>query len=133
MLILLRIAAVVAAIQYAAHTLLFLRASPTHGVEEVELVQRMKQLKWDFSGFRRSYWDFYFGYGLLVILWGIIEVALLWEVSTLTRDAPAMAMIVTLLLANVGHAILALRYFFLVPVVFDVVVAILLAAALFAG
>ena len=71
----LRIAAVIAAIQYFAHTILFLGAKPSHGRDELELVERMQSVRWTFNGFERRYWNFYFGYGLLVILWSFIETA----------------------------------------------------------
>lgn len=130
---LLRIAAVVAAIQYGAHAILFLTAKPTHGAEEVDLLQRMRSLRWHVRGFQRSYWEFYFGYGLLVILWGIIEVVLLWQLAVLAGSSAASVapLVATLLAANIAHALLTLRYFFLIPVVFDGVIAILLALALF--
>src|SRR5690242_1388958 len=117
----LRIAAVVVAIQYGAHTIMFLTAKPSHGADEVDLVQRMKSSKWKFGGFERSYWDFYFGYGLLAILWGVIEVILLWQCASLATSSPASAapLLGTLLAANIGHAILTLRYFFLIPAAFD--------------
>jgi hypothetical protein len=130
---LLRIAAVVAAIQYGAHAFLFLTAKPSHGTEETELVQRMQSLRWHFRGFRRSYWDFYFGYGLLVIVWGFIEVILLFQLASIasTSSVSVAPLVTTLLAANIGHAILTLRYFFLIPVIFDLVIAILLGIALF--
>ena len=60
--LLLRIAAVVALLQFAAHLLLVVLASPKHGPEEVAVVETMKSHRFDFLGAKRSYWDFYFGY-----------------------------------------------------------------------
>jgi hypothetical protein len=130
---LLYIAAVIAAIQYLAHTILFLRAKPSHGQDEIELVERMQSLRWNFNGFERSYWNFYFGYGLLAILWGIIEIILLWQLAALasTSSVSIAPLVATLLIANIGHAVLTFRYFFLVPVIFDCLIAIVLAVALF--
>ena len=130
---LLRIAAVVAAIQYIAHGILFLSAKPSHGSDEIDLVERMKSLRWNFRGFERSYWNFYFGYGLIVILWGVVEVVLLWQLARLAgaSSASVAPLVATLLAANIGHAILTLRYFFLIPAIFDIMIAILLAVALF--
>lgn len=129
----LRIAAVLAAIQYGAHVFLFLTAKPSHGTEEIELVQRMQSLRWNFRGFRRSYWDFYFGYGLLVILWGVIEVILLWQLASIASASSVSIapLVATLLAANIAHAILTLRYFFLIPVIFDVLIALVLGVSLF--
>ena len=130
---LLQIAAALATLQYFAHALLFLRAKPSHGREEADLVERMKGQRWKFSGFTRSYWDFYFGYGLLAILWGIVEVIILWQLVSLANDGSVSVrpVVATLLGANIAHAALTLRYFFLQPVLFDLLIAIVLALALF--
>lgn len=95
----------------------------------------MKSGRWNFGGFTRSYWDFYFGYGLLAIMWGVIEIALLWALTTVAgaQTASLTALIVILLAANVGHAVLTLRYFFLIPAIFDVIISIVLVAALVAA
>jgi len=62
--ILLRIASIVALLQFAAQTLLLVFGAPTHGPEEMAVVEGMKSQHFDFMGLTRSYWDFYFGYGL---------------------------------------------------------------------
>jgi hypothetical protein len=127
----LRIAAILALIQYLAHAVLFLRAKeqkPSQGREEIELIERMKSLRWNFQGFQRSYWNFYFGYGLLAILWGIIEIVLLWQLAAIAAVSSVSIgpIVATLVAANIAHGVLTLRYFFLVPVVFDVLIAIVL-------
>ena len=127
---LLGVAAGLAFIQYTAHSFLFLRARPTHGQEEAELVAAMKSHRWDFAGRSRGYWDFYFGYGLLAILWGVVEILLLWWMSVLAATTPVAPLIAILLLANIGHAILTLRYFFPLPAVFDLLIAMVLIVAL---
>src|SRR5215475_3088617 len=73
----LRATAVVALFQYTAHALLFLTAQP-HGVAEIGVVDAMASHHFDRGGFDRSYWDFYTGYGIMVIASGAIEVLLLW-------------------------------------------------------
>lgn len=129
--LLLKIAAIVALIQYGSHAVLFLRAKPSHGQDEVDLVSAMRSRRWSFNGFERSYWDFYFGYGLLVILWGVVEIVLLWLLAALANLAvPITAIVMLLLVANIAHGILALRYFFLVPAIFDLLVVIPLFLAL---
>ena len=129
---LLRVAAILGVIQYAAHAGLFLSATPKHGHEEVELLQAMKSHRWRFGGFLRSYWDFYFGYGMVAIWWGVIEIVLLWQLAALvgTHSASVGPLIAALLVANIGHAILMLRYFFLIPAIFDILIAVVLGAAL---
>ncbi len=127
----LKIAAGIALLQYLAHALLFLRAQPSHGPDEAALVDAMKRQRWVFNGFQRGYWDFYFGYGLLAILWGAVETVLLWQLAALAEAGAALSGIIVLLFAaNIGHGILVLRYFFLIPAVFDALVACALVLAL---
>jgi|SRR5579875_1122837 len=133
MSLLLSIAAVLASIQYLAHAVLFLRAKPQHGRDEADLLERMKRQRWKFSGFERGYWDFYFGYGLLAILWGFVEVAILWYLAFMVSkgSVSVVPLVGILLVANVAHAALTLRYFFLTPVIFDLLIATILILALF--
>src|SRR6266851_4952140 len=74
-------------------------------------------------------------YCALAILWGLVEIVLLWQLPTLaaidsSRVRPTVAL---LILANVAHAALAWTYFFPAPVVGDVVVAACLAWTFFAS
>jgi|SRR6516165_10302429 hypothetical protein len=131
---LLKLSSILAGLQYAAHAVMFLSAKPAHGHRETLVLEVMKNQRFDFGGFSRSYWDFYFGYGLLAILWGVVEIALLWQLSVLAaKDASRLSPIVALLLlANIAHGVLAALFFFPAPVVGDAVVAASLAWALLA-
>jgi hypothetical protein len=129
---LLRIAAVVAVIQFGGHLTLFLRARPTHGPGEVAVVAAMKGERFDFGGAKRSYWEMYTGYGIEAALVCLVEAILLWLLASLAMASPTLARpIIWLVLgANIGHAILVLRYFFFVPLVPDLLIVGLTAAAL---
>jgi len=125
----LRTASILALLQYVAHALLFLSATPAHGPDERAVIAAMQSHRFGVAGFARSYWDFYFGYGLLSILCGVIEVVVLWQVATQTKRDPrgARPLVWCFMLANVAHAILVWRYFaLLAPVIFDVVIAVCL-------
>jgi hypothetical protein len=122
---LLRAASILALIQYTAHIILFLSATPTRPGES-GVVQAMKGNLFKIGLSPRSYWDFYFGYGLLVILAGLLEVGLLWQIATLAKTNPLLirSIVPWFLFFNVAHAVLAWRYFALLPpVIFDAVVA----------
>jgi hypothetical protein len=127
-------ATALAAFQYAVHTALFLSAKPTHGDDEVQLISVMKAYRFSVGGFERSYWDFYYGYGLMAILLGVVEIGILWQAGRLAAtDAGASARLVAvLLLLNLGHALIAWNYFFLAPLAFDLGVAACLVWALVA-
>lgn len=121
----LKLASLLALIQYSAHAFLFLSAKPTHGPEEDAVIRMMKQYHFNFGGFSRSYWDFYFGYGLLGILTGVFEIVVLWQLAALAKANPSHGrpMVALLILFNLAHAALVRQYFFLMPALFDIAVA----------
>jgi hypothetical protein len=130
--LLLRAAAAVACLQFVAHASLFLRSSPRHGPEEVAVVEAMKSHRFDFVGSSRSYWDFYFGYGLFAAFFCLLEAVLFWELAGFASSGPAFVKPVAalFLFANLAHVLLALRYFFITPVIPDVAIALCLGLAL---
>jgi hypothetical protein len=129
--ILLRIASVVAVLQCAAHTVLILFSSPKHGPEEVAVVEAMKAHKFDFLGSKRSYWDFYFGYALMAAVVCFVQAVLFWQLAEFADVSQPLVRAVTalFLVANVVHALLAWRYFFITPIVPDIVIVVCLALA----
>jgi hypothetical protein len=124
----LRLASLAAFLQWAAHTLLFLRARPRNGPDEVAVVAAMKSQRFPFPGARRSYWDFYLGYGLVAALVCLVEAILLLQLAGGVTAAPGLVRsIAGLVLAfNVAHLVLAARFFFVTPMVPDAVIAALL-------
>lgn len=127
-LILLRVAAVVAAIQGFAHGGLFVTAKARHGAEEVAVIEAMKTHRF-FAGATRSYWDMYFGYGLIAAGVCLVEAVLLWQLARIAALNPALVLpiIALVVVANVAHLILVGRYFlFFVPMAFEAIIAVLL-------
>ena len=118
---LLRIAAVLALLQGAAHATLIVFASPKHGPEEVAVIEAMKSRRFNFLGARRSYWDFYFGYALIAAIICVVETVLFWQVAGL---GPSIIRVVAgvFIAFNLVHAILAGRYFFITPIVADLLI-----------
>src|SRR5258708_12558210 len=86
----LRIAAIVALLQFAAHTSLIIFSSPKHGPEEVAVVQAMKSHRFNFLGSQRSYWDFYFGYALEAAFICLIEAVLFWQFAGGASTSPLL-------------------------------------------
>jgi len=130
--ILLRIAAVVALVQFCAHTTLFMTYVPRHGPDEVSVVQAMQSHYFSFSGSLRSYWDMYFGYGLFSAFNCLLEAVLLWQLAGIAKNFPHLIRPVAALFvaANIGYAILVWKYFFPLPSYFDIAIAILLGLAI---
>ena len=130
--ILLRIAAVVALVQFCAHTTLLMTYVPRHGPDEVSVVHAMQSHYFSFSGSSRSYWDMYFGYALFSALNCLIEAVLLWQLAGIAKNSQHLiGPIATLFVAaNVGYTILVWKYFFPLPSYFDIAIAILLGLAI---
>lgn len=120
------------ALQWAAHTILFLRARPSHGAEEIAVVETMKAHRFDLAGSSRSYWDLYFGYGLLAAVVVLVEAVLLWQLAGATVQArPLVTSIAALFLAyNLAHLVITARYFFITPMIPDALIAACLSAAI---
>jgi hypothetical protein len=135
--LLLRIVAVVALLQFVGHGTLFVRARPTHGPEEVAVVEAMRSRAFTFAAAPRTYWDMYFGYGLEAAFVCLVEAVLFWQLAGGTRGDAALVRSIAALfaVANVAHCVMLVRYFaFPVPMVFDAVIALgLTAAAVVAG
>ncbi len=120
----LRIAAIVALLQFAAHTSLIIFSSPKHGPEEVAVVQAMKSHRFNFLGSQRSYWDFYFGYALEAAFICLIEAVLFWQLAGGASTSPLLIRRIAGLffLFNAVHVLLAWRYFFITPMIPDLLI-----------
>jgi hypothetical protein len=133
---LLRIGATLALLQFIAHTSLVVSAHPTYGPEEVALVAAMKSQHFHFrlATAPRSYWDFYFGYGLFASFNCLIEAVLFWQLVGLARTVPSRVRPIAALfcVANLVYAALVWRFFFLVPLVPDVAIALCLGGVVLA-
>jgi len=130
---LLRTAAVIALLQFLAHTSIFVFSTPKHGPVEAAVIEAMQSHSFNFSGSVRSYWDLYFGYGLLAAFNCLIEAVLFWQLATLAarslRDIRPIIALFTA--ANLAYAAMVLKFFFIVPLVPDLVIAACLGGALF--
>src|SRR5690349_7029068 len=123
--IILRVASVLAAVQGLAHGSLFVSAKPRYGAVEIAVIEAMKSNRF-FAGGTRSYWDMYFGYGLIAAGVCLVEAVLLWQLGRIAAvDARLIRpLLLVLFVANFAHVLLVGRYFmFLVPMAFDVIIA----------
>jgi hypothetical protein len=125
---LLRLAAVTAGVQGVAHAAMFISAKPKYGAAEIAVIKAM-QTNLFFAGGTRSYWDLYFGYGLIAAGVCIVEAAMLWQLGGIaaTNADPIRPIVWLLVVANIAHLGLLARYFmFVIPMAFDVLIAALL-------
>ena len=127
----LRIAAGLTLLHCVLHTLGGVFGSPQHGQEEISVIETMRSHHFDFLGSMRSYWDFFFGYGLFVTIMLFIEAVLFWQLGTMAKANAAWTKpIVALFFLNyVAIAMVSWRYFFIAPVVNELLIAACLAVA----
>jgi hypothetical protein len=127
----LRIAAVLTFIHAAVHTIggVFGKAGP--GPASVA-VQAMKMNQFLLLGHTRSFWDFYRGMGLGATISLTAEAVLFWQLGSLAKtNAPRLRPILaTFLFAYGVLAVNSYAYFFLGPVIAEILIAACLGLAI---
>jgi hypothetical protein len=96
------------------------------------VVDSMRSVQFEAIGEQRTYWDFYFGFGLIIGLDLLVQSGVLWWLSTLARrEARALMPVLGVMLAGVvGNMYLSQRYFFVIPAGFGLAIALLLGASM---
>lgn len=129
--VLLRTASFLTLVHALLHTFGGLLSGTSHNQDEVALLNAMKSLRFDAMGSLRTYWDFYFGFGLFLTVSLLLLSALLWQLAALATTEPAKArpFIASLCIAFMAFAVLSWRYFFIAPLFVEGTVALLLGFA----
>jgi hypothetical protein len=127
----LRIAAVITLLYCAGHTI-GMPWTPYTNAEAKSVLEAMKSHHFEEQGFKGTYWDIYFGFGLIISVYLLVQAVVLWQLASLARtDAVRVRPIaVSFLIAFIMNAGLSWQYFFIVPVVMAALIAICLAVAL---
>ena len=127
----LRIASVLTFIHAVLHTIggVFGRVEP--GPAAVA-VQAMKANQFLFIGHMRSFWDFYRGFGLGFTVFLTAEAVLFWQLGSLAKTDPQRLrpIMATFLVAYTALAVNSYTYFFLGPVITEILIAACLASAI---
>jgi hypothetical protein len=128
---LLRAASVIALAHALLNSFAGLLSGTSKNQDEVLLLNAMKALHFDAMGSLRTYWDFYFGFGLFLTVNLLLLSALLWRLASLVKAEPAMArpFIGLLCIAFLAFAVLSWLYFFIAPLVIEGIIALLLGLA----
>src|SRR6516162_6660322 len=127
----LRAAAVFTLLYCAGHTI-GMPWTPYTDAVATSVLETMKTHSFEDQGFKGTYWDLYFGFGLIISVYLLVQAVVLWQVASLAKtDAIRVRpIVVSFLVAFVINAALSWKYFFIVPVVLAVLTAICLAIAL---
>ncbi|MBV8216294.1 MAG: hypothetical protein JOZ08_24010 [Verrucomicrobia bacterium] len=101
------------------------------GTKEGAVVEAMKSNQFDVLGATRSYWDFFIGYGLTISVSELLQAVIFWLLAGFAKTEPRRIrpLIAVFLVANLGFAILAWRYFFIPPLVGDLLITLALGLA----
>ena len=127
----LRIASVLTFVHCILHTIGGVFGSPSHGSEEIAVIESMKSHQFAVMGSMRSYWDFFFGYGLFVSVSLLALAVLLWQLSTLAKakGVQIRPMLAVLCLGFLGFTVISWNYFFIAPAVVELLIALFIGLA----
>ena len=121
----LRIAAVLTLIHAVLHTIggVFGKVDPGPATVAFEAMQ-MNTFPW--MGRTHSFWEFYRGLGLTVTLFLTLESVLMWQLASLAKaDARRLRpMMITFLIAYLIMSINSYEYFFVGPVIVEILIAL---------
>jgi len=127
--VLLRIAAIISLLFAAGHTMGgFKKWSP---MGDNPVLKAMTDVYFEAMGARRSYLDFFMGFGWSLSVAMLLQSILLWQIATLARtDAVRVrSMIAVFALAQLAGGIIAWRFIFPAPALFSVILLVVLVAA----
>ena len=125
-----RIAAVLYVLLAAAHTIGFQRFVPPTA-EGVAVRDAMRNVHFSLHGGTFSYGGFYIGFGVSVGIYMLFAAFLAWHLGSLAkRDPSAIGSLGIVFCAmQVAQLVVCLVYFFTAPIVFESVIALVLALA----
>jgi len=120
----LRIAAVLTLVHSAMHTVGGVFGATPEGPASVAAAA-MKANHFEFMGATRTFWEFHRGLGLAVTIFLTAEAVVFWLLGTLAkRNAMEIRPILAVFaIGYLAFAVDSLVYFFLLPVVFEAVIA----------
>ena len=75
----LRIAAVITLLYSAGHTA-GMPWTPFTNPEATSVLEAMKTHSFEAQGFKGTYWDFYFGFGIIISVFLLVQAVVLWVV-----------------------------------------------------
>jgi len=118
-------------VQALTHATLFMSFEPQADTKQGRVIAQMRADSFDYGMLgRRTYWDFYFGYGLIAVVLALLVAAVIAIAVTAPDRKTQMRLSACAMTTVLVHGAIIARYFFVLPLVFDLMIAALLAAAL---
>ena len=127
----LKVASIVLLLNFAGHMLGLLSSAKSPDVREA--VASMQSHSFHAGSVVRTFWDFYFGFSLIVGMSLLLMAVLCWQLDSLLKASPERArpMVAVLCMTATGFAAVAWIYIFAVPAMFITVIAACLWTAYF--
>lgn len=127
----LRIASVLTLIHAVLHTIGGVFGQPARGVQAATVLV-MKTNQFPLMGFTRSFWDFYIGMGLAVSIFLTVEALVFWQLAALakTKARELRPILTTFAAGYLVFAVDSYRFFFLGPVVTEILISLCLSMAI---
>lgn len=124
-----RIASVLLLLFAFGNAAVFRRTYPSWGVDS--LVESMRNSHFQIQGLRRTFWDFYTGFGLLTTIFLLFAAVLAWQLGGLSNEQLGSVSGIrwALALCLFGAAAMSWKYFLVSTGIGYSVVALLLIAA----
>jgi hypothetical protein len=131
--VLLRLSALVTLVFAAGHMSGAVDSWAAPGTEEV--VQRLREVPFQIGGATRTYWHFYYGFGIYIGVLLTLQSVLLWQLGSLAVDRAARIrpMLVSMCAASAVGTLVVWSYIFIVPALFSLASTVCIAAALLAA
>ncbi len=126
----LRIASILTLVHAALHTVGGMFGGPRNAAQSAALAS-VRANTFEAFGMKRSYWDFYFGFGLMASLTLLLLTVLLWQLAALVKTDPDKTRPFLAVLFGMFAAMSAIswHYFFAPPFVMEIIIAAVIGVA----
>ena len=127
----LRIASVLTLVHAVLHTIGGVFGGAAPGPQQA-VVTAIQVNQFQVMGVTRTFWDFYMGLGLAGSVSMTVEAVVFWQLSSLAKtDALRLRpVLATFLIGFLGVAVVSYRYFFVAPVIAEILIALCLGLAI---
>jgi hypothetical protein len=132
--IFLRIASILTLLYCAGHAS-GIPWTPAQGAGEMAVLEAMKSQHFEIAGVTRTYWDFYYGFGVAIIGYLLVQAVVLWQLGPLakTETVSVRPVIASFCVGFLVNAVIVWRFFFAIPIVISAAITVSLGFAFFAA
>jgi hypothetical protein len=99
------------------------------------VVEAMKSQHFEVVGATRTFWDFYYGFGVAITGYLLVQAVVLWQLAALAKSQAVSLrpIIASLGLGFLVNAVILWKFFFAIPLVLAVAITAVLGFAFFAA